>query len=164
MTLRAIGDGVIVTDPQGRIDLMNDVACKLTGWREDEARGRSLEEVFVIVNELTRKPVESPVRKVIRHGRIVGLANHTVLISRSGREIPIKDSAAPIKDDSGKILGIVMVFTDMSVEVDLLKKVAHSSMVQRGLMEVANVIIAITDKDDKLLFFGIGLLKRLQDI
>ena len=152
VTLRSIGDGVIVTDPDGKIELMNEAACNLTGWSEDEATGKNLEEVFVIVNEITKEPVEAPVRKVIRHGGVVGLANHTALISRDGREIPIKDSAAPIKDDEGNLLGIVMVFSDISLEVNLLKKIDQSVMFQKGLMDVANVIIAVTDKDHNLLF------------
>ncbi|GAB6162113.1 hypothetical protein JCM12298_12720 [Desulfothermus naphthae] len=152
VTLRSIGDGVIVTDSHGKIEIMNEVACRLTGWSEDEAKGKNIDEVFVILNEVTRKRVEAPVKKVINQGTVVGLANHTVLISRNGREIPIKDSAAPIKDDQGNILGVVMVFSDISVEVDLLKKIDRSIMFQRGLMDVVNVLILVTDKDHKLLF------------
>lgn len=152
VTLRSIGDGVIVTDSHGKIEIMNEVACRLTGWSEDEAKGKNIDEVFVILNEVTRERVEAPVKKVINQGNVVGLANHTVLISRNGREIPIKDSAAPIKDDLGNILGVVMVFSDISVEVDLLKKIDRSIMFQRGLMDVVNVLILVTDKDHKLLF------------
>ncbi len=152
VTLRSIGDGVIVTDPHGKIEIMNEVACRLTGWSEHEAKGKNIDEVFVILNELTREPLEVPVKKVIKYGRVVGLANHTLLISRNGKEIPIKDSAAPIKDDEGNILGIVMVFSDISFEVDLLKKIDRSIMFQRGLIEVANVLICVTDEKDRWLF------------
>jgi len=152
VTLRSIGDGVIVTDSHGKIEIMNEVACRLTGWSEDEAKGKNIDEVFVILNELTRERIEAPVKKVINQGNIVGLANHTLLISRNGREIPIKDSAAPIKDDQGNILGVVMVFSDISVEVDLLKKIDRSIMFQRGLIEVANVLICVTDEKDRWIF------------
>ncbi len=111
-TLRSIGDAVISTDPDGKIDFMNDVAQKLTGWTLDDARGRDLPDVFDIVQEVTRIRPESPVAKVIRMGKVVGLANHTALIHRNGSEIPIEDSAAPIRDDQGKMEGVVLVFHD----------------------------------------------------
>jgi PAS domain S-box-containing protein len=114
-TLRSIGDAVIATDAQGAITLMNTVAESLTGYGEDDARGRSIGEVFRIENEHTRAPVPNPVDKVIESGAIVGLANHTVLIARDGREIPIDDSAAPIRArDSAAIEGVVLVFRDIS--------------------------------------------------
>ena len=97
-TLESIGDGVIATDDEGRVTLMNPMAQALTGWTDAGARGRPIEEVFAIVNETTRQPVENPVTKVRREGTIViGLASHTILLARDGREIPIADSAAPIK-------------------------------------------------------------------
>ncbi|MDB5033947.1 MAG: domain S-box [Chlorobi bacterium] len=113
-TLRSIGDAVIATDGTGRVSFMNPVAETLTGWTEREAAGRPLADIFIIVNEDTRAPVESPVEKVIQEGRIVGLANHTVLIAKDGREIPIEDSAAPIKDREGRLLGVIMVFHDVT--------------------------------------------------
>jgi PAS domain S-box-containing protein len=111
-TLRSIGDAVISTDPDGKIDFMNDVAQKLTGWTLDDAMGRDLPDVFDIVQEVTRIRPESPVAKVIRLGKVVGLANHTALIHRNGTEIPIEDSAAPIRDNQGKMEGVVLVFHD----------------------------------------------------
>ena len=112
-TLQSIGDAVIATDAQGHVALMNPVAATLTGWPAHEARGRSLDQVFHIVNETTRSPVESPVGKVLREGRVVGLANHTLLIARDGREIAIEDSAAPIASESpGDVQGVVLVFRD----------------------------------------------------
>jgi PAS domain S-box-containing protein len=113
-TLRSIGHAVIVTDAQGRIMLMNDVAQLLTGWNEEDARGKALPEVFQIVLDGTHQPVESPVTKVVREGTVVGLANHTVLISKNGAECPIDDSAAPIRDRTGKISGVVLVFRDVA--------------------------------------------------
>jgi len=114
--LYSIGDGVITTDQSGKIRHMNPVAENLTGWQESEAIGKQIEEVFVIENEETRLIVENPVEKVLRDGRIAGLANHTVLISKYGNETPISDSGAPIKDKDGKILGAILVFNDQSEE------------------------------------------------
>ncbi|HMI85460.1 MAG TPA: GAF domain-containing protein, partial [Polyangiaceae bacterium] len=115
-TLRSIGDAVIATDASGRVALMNPIAESLTGWSESESRGKPLTEVFPIFNEQTRKEVESPVDKVLREGRVVGLANHTVLLSRDGtREIPIEDSGAPIRGPDQTIQGVVLVFRDASV-------------------------------------------------
>jgi len=113
-TLRSIGDAVISTDAYGRVMFMNEVAEKLTGWPLSEAQGRDLTEVFYIVNEVTRSKPESPVAKVIRLGQIVGLANRTALISRNGTELPIEDSGAPIRDKEGQVIGIVLVFHNIS--------------------------------------------------
>ena len=112
-TLSSIGDGVIATDADGNVNFMNAVAARLTGWDEESARGRSLREVFNIVNEDTRQVVVNPVESVMKTGAVVGLANHTVLISRSGEEFPISDSAAPIRNGS-EIRGVVLVFSDVS--------------------------------------------------
>ena len=112
VTLSSIGDGVIATDMDGRVMFLNPVAEPLTGWTSAEAAGKPLEEVFRILNEQTRRPVESPVSKVLREGTIVGLANHTVLIARDGLERPIDDSAAPIRDEDGRTIGVVLVFRD----------------------------------------------------
>lgn len=115
-TLRSIGDAVIATDFEGRVTFMNPVAEGLTEWSEAEARGRPLDDVFCIVSETTGAPVESPVAKVLRSGVIVGLADRTVLRSRRGKEIPIDDSAAPIRNEGGKLFGVVLVFRDVSRE------------------------------------------------
>jgi PAS domain S-box-containing protein len=115
-TLRSIGDAVIATDEQGTITMINPVAEKLTGWTMAQARGKPLAEVFHIVNEQTRVPVESPVTKVLRQGGIVGLANHTVLIHKAGHETAIEDSGAPICDDAGVVTGVVLVFRDATEE------------------------------------------------
>ncbi len=112
-TLTSIGDAVVVTDAQGRITLLNPVAQTLTGW-SGEALGQPLDTVFRIVNEATRETVENPVSKVIRLGTIVGLANHTVLIAKDGSELPIDDSGAPIRDARGRIVGVVLVFRDIT--------------------------------------------------
>jgi PAS domain S-box-containing protein len=114
VTLASIGDGVIATDDQGRVVSLNAVAESLTGWSAGEAEGRRLEEIFVIVHEETRRPADNPIGRVLRERVIVGLANHTVLIAKNGREIPIDDSAAPIKTADGRFVGAIMVFRDVS--------------------------------------------------
>jgi PAS domain S-box-containing protein len=125
VTLRSIGDAVITTDSNGRIVLMNPIAEDLTGWNETDAVGRSLMEVFQIVDERTRKPCANPIDKVISKGQIVGLANHTLLLAKDGREFYIADSGAPIFNTQGEILGAVLVFRDTTerqrMEKELLK-------------------------------------------
>ncbi|MFC1571399.1 PAS domain S-box protein [Candidatus Margulisiibacteriota bacterium] len=111
-TLKSIGDGVIATDTKGFVTYMNPVAQGLTGWKEEDARGKSFEEVFVIVNEETEQKVVDPVSRVLEEGRIVGLGNHTILISKDGARYVIDDSAAPLWDDKGKIIGVVLIFRD----------------------------------------------------
>lgn len=113
-TLASIGDAVIATDPEGSITFMNGVAQRLTGWTEAEALGKPLDDVFRIVNETSRQTVESPVAKVIREGAVVGLANHTLLLARDGRETPIDDSGAPIFNDEQVLLGVILVFRDIT--------------------------------------------------
>jgi PAS domain S-box-containing protein len=113
-TLRSIGDAVISTDEAARIVFMNPVAERLTGWTLADARGLPLPQVFRIFNEQTRETVESPAEKVLRDGLTVGLANHTVLLARDGREVAIDDSGAPIRDASGRVVGVVLVFNDIT--------------------------------------------------
>ena len=115
-TLYSIGDAVISVDPQGRVQMMNPVAERLTGWKEEEARGKHIQEVFNIVNEVSREPAPNPVERVVEEGVVVGLANHTVLISRDGKEYPIADSGAPILDEEGNVLGVILVFRDQTRE------------------------------------------------
>jgi PAS domain S-box-containing protein len=114
VTLRSIGDAVIVTDVAGCVTFLNPVAEELTGWPMADAKGRPFETIFHIANERTGAPVEHPVAKVLRTGGIVGLANHTVLITRDGRSIPIDDSGAPVQLVSGELIGIIVVFRDVS--------------------------------------------------
>src|SRR4029079_17942533 len=107
-------DAVISTDAQGRVTFLNPVAEFLVGWRAEEANRRGLEDVFHIVNEATHLPVENPALRAIRDGTVVGLANHTVLISKDGTERPIDDSAAPIQDAEGTVIGSVLVSRDVA--------------------------------------------------
>lgn len=113
VTLNSIGDAVITTDVDTAVTSLNTIAEALTGWTNDEARGRRLSDVFHIVNETSRRVVESPADRALREGRVVGLANHTVLIARDGTEVPIDDSAAPIRDERGRIHGVVLIFRDI---------------------------------------------------
>ena len=125
VTLRSIGDGVITTDTNCRIVLVNKVAEELTGWSQAEAVGKHLDEVFVIVGEKTGRRVDNPVKKVLSSGCVIELVNHTVLVSRDGRERIIADSAAPIRDRDSRIVGAVLVFRDITdrrkMEDELLK-------------------------------------------
>ncbi|MDP3912894.1 MAG: PAS domain S-box protein [Bacteroidota bacterium] len=115
-TLYSIGDAVISTDKKEKIKYLNPVAEQLTGWKMAEAIGEKLEKVFRIINEETRNTGENPVERVLREGVIVGLANHTLLIAKDGTERPIADSGAPIKDEEGEIIGVVLVFRDQTEE------------------------------------------------
>jgi PAS domain S-box-containing protein len=114
IALRSIGDAVVATDAEGKITFVNPVAEALTGWTAVEAEGRPLGEVFRILNEETRASAVSPVDRVIREGAVVGLANHTLLVRRDGTELAIDDSAAPIRDAQGELVGVVLVFRDVT--------------------------------------------------
>src|SRR5262249_44036838 len=112
-TLESIGDAVVATDVNGHVAFMNPIAEHLTGWRLAEAHGRSCADVFNIINENSRRAVESPVTRVLAEGTVVGLANHTLLIAADGTERPIDDSGAPIRSRDGRIVGVVLVFRDV---------------------------------------------------
>ncbi|MGA2890708.1 MAG: CHASE3 domain-containing protein [Terracidiphilus sp.] len=114
VTLTSIGDAVIATDKQGAVTFLNPVAETLTGIDLARAKGRNVLEIFTIINEQTHKPAENPVTKVLEVGQVVGLANHTALQRKDGTEIPIEDSAAPIRGDQGELLGVVLVFRDVT--------------------------------------------------
>jgi PAS domain S-box-containing protein len=134
VTLSSIGDGVIATDRNACITMMNRVAEDLTGWTLSEAAGRRLQDVFEIVNETSRAPVSNPVHRALSDGVVVGLANHTVLIARDGTERPIADSAAPIRDAGGEAMGAVLVFRNVAEE-----RAAERSM--REALEYARTIV-----------------------
>ncbi|AGA28508.1 sensor histidine kinase [Singulisphaera acidiphila] len=132
ITLSSIGDGVITADRDGRVNYLNPVAETLTGWTLADAAGVEVEQVFRVINETTREPVAQPVRKVIERGLTVGLGNHTLLIARDGSERPIDDSAAAIKDDHGDVVGVVLIFRDITerrqaeLAIDSAKEYAES--------------------------------------
>ena len=114
VTLTSIGDAVIATDKEGTVTFLNPVAENLTGVSLAEAKRGSIREVFPIFNEYTHKPAENPVQKVLSVGHVIGLANHTVLMRKDGTQVPIEDSAAPIRSDQGELLGVVLVFRDVT--------------------------------------------------
>jgi len=126
ITLHSIGDGVISTDKIGRIVNMNPIAESMCGWLLQEAVGKPLSDIFHIINSNSRKPVENPVVKVLEKGKIIGLANHTVLISKDGKEYHIADSAAPIKNNYGEITGVVLVFSDVTEKYEAEEKLKES--------------------------------------
>lgn len=147
VTLKSIGDAVIATDAQSVVELLNPVAETLTGWTNDEGRGRPLEEVFRIVNEQTREKVEDPVAKVLREGVIVGLANHTLLITRDGTERPIADSGAPIRNESGEITGVVLVFRDQTKERAAAAELAAREHYYRSMIFNLHEDILVIDRN-----------------
>jgi PAS domain S-box-containing protein len=126
VTLASIGDAVITTDSEGRVTFLNAEAERLTGWPSAEAVGQELSAVFQIINEYTRAPVDNPATQVLHSGTVAGLANHTLLISRDGREIAIDDSGAPIRQADGMIEGVVLIFRDVTAEKQAQKALRES--------------------------------------
>jgi len=153
-TLNSIGDAVIATDSEGRIKFLNPVAEALTGWSQAEAIGRWVVEVFPIQNEYTREKVEDPIGKVLRDGGVVGLANHTVLIARDGTETPIEDSAAPIKDERGETIGVVMVFRDATVQRRYEEALRASEREFRQLADAMPQIVWTARRDGVLDYYN----------
>ncbi len=135
--LYSIGDGVITTDKNGNIKQMNPMAEELTGWKESEAKDKFIENIFRIVNEESREKVENPVEKVLKSGQVIGLANHTTLINRHGKEILIADSGAPIRNEGGEIEGVVLVFRDKTYEY-LTEKMMRESKARLNRAELVS--------------------------
>ncbi len=157
VTLASIGDGVITTDSQCGVRFLNAEAERLTGWQRSEAVGRPLSEVFPIICEGTRERIEDPARKVLELKTTVGLANHTVLLSRTGKEIPIADSAAPIRDAAGNILGVVLVFRDCTAEREkemaLRERVALTEQLRKVAESTPGVICSFLQRADGSMCF-----------
>lgn len=127
VTLESIGDAVITTDELGNIEYLNPVAEDITGWTSDEAKGLPLPQIFRIFNEFTGEIAENPVDRCLREDQIVGLANHTQLLNRNGHKFPIEDSASPIKNREGKIIGAILVFHDVSEKRILLDQMTYQA-------------------------------------
>lgn len=153
-TLMGIGDGVIVTDAKGNVELMNPVAETLTGWTLEEARGKPLSEIFRIVNETTRKTVENPVAEVIAKGVIANLANHTILVARDGTERPIADSGAPIRNEQGELQGVVLVFRDQSAERANEMALLEREEMLRIMTGAASSAFLMMDQDGRIVFYN----------
>jgi len=141
ITLKSIADGVIATDLEGKITMMNPVAEDLTGWTVAEAKGKSFEKIFQIVNTQTGEKVENPVQSVLKEGKIIGLANDTTLIAKNGSRYQIADGASPIKSDESEITGVVVVFSDISDKYEGRKKLKESEKRYRELTEQVNAIL-----------------------
>ena len=157
-TLASIGDGVIVTDTDGHIRFLNSVAEQLTGWSSIEAMGRPLEEIFVIANEETLKPVESPVALVLRERRPIGLANHTVLKHRRGAWRPITDSGAPVRNVAGDIDGVVLVFRDQTAEREAGRALRRSQVLLQAISDKSPTVTYVKDLEGRYLFVNQSFL------
>ena len=127
VTLDSIGDAVITTDHHGHVKYLNPVAEELTGWTTKEAFDQPLENVFRVINELSREPISNPVERCLKEGKVIGLANHTILIRRDGREYAIDDSAAPIRNREGQIIGVVLVFHDVTEARRLQRQLTYDA-------------------------------------
>ena len=133
--LKSIGDGVIITDLEGKVSWMNPLAQELTGWNNASALGQAFTDVFKIVNTETREPSFDPVAKVLQEGRVVGLANHTSLLAKNGEEYQIADSAAPIQDETGQVLGVIVVFHDVTEDYQRRDNLRKSEEQYRNLFD-----------------------------
>src|SRR6266852_2604838 len=153
-TLASIGDAVIATDMNGGVTFMNSIAQSLTGWSQAEATGKSMDLVFDVVNREPPRPVENPVKKVFREGKVVGLAEHTLLLSKDGKECDIEDSAAPILTDTGQGFGVVLVFRDITQK----KRAEEETKRQKELLQLILESIAdgvvVADSNGKFLLFN----------
>ncbi|MEQ1774752.1 MAG: PAS domain S-box protein, partial [Burkholderiales bacterium] len=162
ITLQSIGDAVIATDAAGLITRMNPTAERLTGWPLAEAAGRPLTEVFRIINAQTRATVIDPAQLVMAHGEVVGLANHTALIARDGSEYQIADSAAPIRDPAGRIVGVVLVFSDVTERYQMESKLQASEQRLRSIIENEPQCVKVVGPNGNLLEMNAAGLAMLE--
>ena len=153
-TLASIGDAVIATDMHGNVTFLNPVAQALTGWTVDEARGKPMDLVFNIVNAESRQQVENPVKKVFREGKVVGLADHTILISKDGREFDIEDSAAPIITETGESFGVVLVFRDITEKKSVDLEIKRQKDLLQLILESMGDGVAVADSSGKFVLFN----------
>ncbi len=152
ITLNSIGDAVITTGADGHVTRMNPVAERLTGWTLQEARGQALKSIFPIIDASTRKPIENPVEVVMATGQIVYLSNHTTLIARDGTEYQIADSAAPIRNGADTILGMVLVFNDVTDQYKLRETAAKSKRDLQAIMDHSPAVIYVKDTNGRFTF------------
>ena len=160
--LHSIGDAVIATDMNGNILQMNPIAENLTGWKFSDANGMPLHDVFHIVNAITREKITSPVELVLASGKIVGLANHTVLIAEDGHEYKIADSGSPIKDSEGNITGVVLVFRDVTQEYEVQNALKQSELHLRTIVEATPSCVKLVSKDGTLLAMNSAGLSMIE--
>ena len=151
-TLACIGDAVIATDSQATISNMNGMAEKLTGWKEVEAKGKTLAEVFHVVGEQTRQTLDNPAFRALKHGVTVGKGNQTLLLSRDGSERNIDDSAAPIKDTSGEVIGAVLVFRDITSKAQADRELQNQLELTRTITSTLSTAVIIVDNDMRCTF------------
>jgi PAS domain S-box-containing protein len=154
VTLASIGDAVIATDNMGRVTFLNPVAQQLTGWPEEEATGQLLETVFTIVNAQTGQTFENSVAKVLREGAVVGLGNQSVLVAKDGSQRSIDDSAAPIRDNFGVMVGVVLIFRDVTEQRHAEQKLRSSEARQRAILVSALDCIITMDHEGKVIEFN----------
>lgn len=145
--ISSIGDAVIATDTNGNVKFMNPVAETLTGWEQNEAHLKPLDEIFNIIDEKTGEKTENPVHKILRDGTVMGLANHTVLITKSGARVPIDNSGSPIKDEQGNITGIVLVFSDISERRKAEAQILQAKQDWENTFNTITDMITVHDKD-----------------
>jgi two-component system cell cycle sensor histidine kinase/response regulator CckA len=164
VTLSSIGDGVIATDPKGTVTYLNPVAQALTGWTQKQGAGHGLEHVFKIVNEDSRATVENPAIRALREGRIVGLANHSLLIAKDGTERPIDDSAAPIRNDKGEVAGAVLVFRDVTERRKQEQAVQHTLAYVKGIVSTIRESLLILHADLRIKSANRTFLQNLSSL
>jgi len=152
VTLDSIADAVIVTDENGNVLYMNTVAEQLTGWLSFEASGQSLKSVFIIMDASTRLPIDNPVDKVLASGEVVYLSNHTTLIAKDKSEYQIADSASPIRDRHNNILGMVLVFNDVTEQYKLREANARNRKNLQAIMDNSPAVIYAKDTQGRYIF------------
>jgi len=175
VTLQSIGDGVITTDADGAVDYLNPVAQGLTGWEARNARGKPIEAIMSIVNEHTRASVDNPVTRCLKEGRVIALAENSVLVNKDGVEVPIQDSAAPIRDRMGNVIGAVMVFHDVSKESRLFRQLSYQAShdaltglinrreFENRLVEALDKTHSNPDQEHALLYLDLDQFKVVND-
>jgi PAS domain S-box-containing protein len=157
--LQSIGDAVIATDIDGRITMMNETAEQLTGWSFIDAKSKPLKAVFNIINAETRNAIENPVIKVLETGKIVGLANHTILISRNGTEYHIADSAAPIREKYGNIRGVILVFSDITEKYKAADALKKETAFLGDIIDFNPISIQVLDIDGRTMHVNASFIK-----